>query len=115
MIVSRNHIEVGYNIQASSDKKHKFLIDYNTGLVNDKRALADMATRSKEILQEESLIVLADKGYHSGEELHKCKQNNITAYVAPVERNPKTKGLFPLSSILNSRSSKTFWGSSSKE
>jgi hypothetical protein len=33
----------------------------------------------------EELKVLADKGYHNGEEIAKCKNENITTYVAPQQ------------------------------
>ena len=32
-----------------------------------------------------SLIVLADKGYHNGEQLYSCAWNDITTYVAPPD------------------------------
>jgi hypothetical protein len=40
-----------------------------------------MATRTKEEFKVDSLNALADKGYHNAEELHKCRQDNITTYV----------------------------------
>jgi len=73
VILHKNIINVGYNIQACSDAKHKLLIEYDTGDVNDSHALAPMALQTKEILGVESLKVLADKGYHSGEQLKQCQ------------------------------------------
>ena len=50
-----------------------------------------MALKSKEALgldASEELIVLADKGYHTGEQMQTCHDNNIKTIVA-VPRKPK--------------------------
>src|SRR4030042_7194597 len=60
VVLLRNIVNVGYNIQASSDAKHKLLVAYDAGSVNDTHALAPMAMKTKEILGVESLKVLAD-------------------------------------------------------
>jgi transposase len=99
VILHKNIINVGYNIQASSDEKHKLLVEYDTGEVNDTHALAPMAIQTKEILGVESLTVLADKGYHTGEELEKCKKNDITTYVSPKAPSTKDIGLYPITSF----------------
>ncbi len=83
VVLHRNIVNVGYNIQATSDQKHKLLVNYNTGTVNDTHALAPMATACKELLQTEYLNVLADKGYHTGKQLHECHQNHIKTFVSP--------------------------------
>lgn len=44
-----------------------------------------MGLQAKEILNKESFDLLADKGYHNGEELQKCDLMNIKTYVAPQE------------------------------
>src|SRR5690606_35566679 len=64
VILHKNIINVGYNIQSSSDAKHKLLAEYDTGDVNDTHALGSMAIQTKELLGVESMKVLADKGYH---------------------------------------------------
>lgn len=80
--------EVGYNTQVSVDEKNKLIVDYKTTNQNDRKQLHDMATRAKEELKVEDINVLADKGYHNAEELHKCQQENITTYVGvPHYRN----------------------------
>jgi len=87
---------VGYNIQAASDAKHKLLVEFDTGSVNDTHALADMAIQTKELLKVEKMNVLADKGYHTGKELEKCKKNDITNYVSPKAPSTKDTGLYPV-------------------
>ncbi len=73
--------EVAYNTQISVDHKNKLIVDYKTTNQNDRKQLHDMATRTKEEFKVDSLNALADKGYHNAEELHKCRQDNITTYV----------------------------------
>jgi transposase len=96
VVLHRNIVNVGYNIQAASDSKHKLLVEFETGDVNDTHALAQMATATKEILGAESIDVLADKGYHTGEELKKCEEENITAYVSPKAPSTPDNGLYPV-------------------
>lgn len=100
VILLRNIVNVGYNIQASSDEKHKLLVEFDTGEVNDTHALSPIAIQTKEILGVESLTVLADKGYHTGEELEKCKKNDITTYVSPKAPSTKDIGLYPIKSFI---------------
>jgi transposase len=83
VILHRNIVNVGYNVQSSSDAKNKLLVEYDTGEVNDTHALSRIAIASKQLLEKEKLEVLADKGYHTGEEIQKCEAENITTYVSP--------------------------------
>jgi len=100
VILHKNIINVGYNIQASSDAKHKLLVEYDTGSVNDTNALADIAIQTKELLKVDELKVLADKGYHTGAELDRCQKNNITTYVSPKAPSTKDIGLYPITSFV---------------
>lgn len=99
VILHKNIVNVGYNVQASSDAKHKLLVEYNTGDVNDTHALAPMAIETKKLLGKESLNVLADKGYHTGEQLEACEQNGIITYVSPKAPSTKDIGLYPISNF----------------
>src|SRR4030043_300764 len=100
VILHKKLINVGYNIQASSDAKHKLLVEYDTGDVNDTHALAPMAMQTKEILGVESLKVLADKGYHTGEQMQQCIGHNITPFVSPKAPSTKDIGLYPITSFI---------------
>ena len=56
---------------------------------NDTKALYAAAQGAKDALEktmEESITVLADKGYHNGEQLHRCAEANIETLVANRER-----------------------------
>jgi transposase len=100
VILHRNIINVGYNVQASSDAKHKLLVEFDTGDVNDTHALSSMALQTKELLGVETMEVLADKGYHTGAELAQCQENNITTYVSPKSPATKDTGLYPITSFV---------------
>jgi transposase len=88
-----NIVEVGYNIQSSVDDKHNLIVAYDVTNVKDNDALTLMAIKSKKALdlaEEDSLTVLADKGYFKGEQIHQCHKNNIDTLVAPrfyVDKN----------------------------
>jgi len=86
-------VDVGYNLQSAVDDKHNLIVDYQITNKNDHRALAPMALRSKEALEireQDKLTVLADKGYHTGEQLEQCHQNNIDTYVAAPKKPKQT-------------------------
>ena len=84
-------VEVGYNLQSAVDDKHNLIVDYEVTNKNDSRALSGMAIKSKDALglgNEETLTVLADKGYHSGIQMQACHDHNIDTIVA-IPRKPK--------------------------
>jgi hypothetical protein len=52
------------------------------------------------LLQIDQLNALADKGYHTGEELEQCQKNDITTYVSPKAPSTKDIGLYPITSFI---------------
>ena len=100
VVLHRNIVNVGYNIQASSDSKHKLLVEYDTGDVNDSHALGEMAVKTKELLKPDKMDVLADKGYHTGEELQRCEELGITTYVSPKAPVIKDPDVFPVTGFV---------------
>jgi len=88
----RNIVEVGYNVQTATDGKHNLVVHFEVTNENDQYALSPTATAARQELglsRQESLAVLADKGYPTGSELAKCAENNIVTYVAPRETAAK--------------------------
>lgn len=84
-------VEVAYNLQSVVDAKNKLIVDYEITNKSDYRALAPMAVKAKSALglkEEDTLIVLADKGYHTGEQMQTCHNHNIDTLVA-IPRRPK--------------------------
>jgi transposase len=108
IILHRNIVNVGYNIQSSTDSKHKLFVEYDTGDVNDTHALASMAKSTKELLNTDFLNVLADKGYHTGEQLRQCLENNITTYVSPKASSTAHNGLYPNTEFKYNKDKDTF-------
>lgn len=92
LIIHRNIVEVSYNNQTVVDGKHSLIIHYETTNENDAKALFPMAKAAKEIVKEESIVVLADKGYHNGEQINECEKEGITTLVAFREQ-PTVKHL----------------------
>lgn len=77
-----NGLEMAYNVQAAVDSKNKLIVDFEvTSNSSDQGNLNNMAVKSKEVLGVETLEVLADKGYYQIEDLKKCEENQIIAYV----------------------------------
>lgn len=99
VILHRNIVQIGYNIQASVDAKNKLITNFDTGDVNDTRALAPIAINTKSVLGIDSMNVLADKGYHTGDQLQQCAFANIITYVSPKAPSTKDIGLYPISSF----------------
>jgi len=82
LAVRQQILEVCYNIQTSVDDKHFLPIDFKTTNNNDTHALANMAARTKSILGHNEFTELADKGYHTGEEIRKCHELGVETLVA---------------------------------
>jgi len=108
VVLHRNIVNVGYNIQAACDAKHKLLVDYDTGQVNDTHALAPMAIAAKELLGTETLTVLADKGYHTGEQLKTCRQHIIVTYVSPKAPATNANSGYPISMFTYNKQTDTY-------
>lgn len=82
MPINHNRIEVSYNAQAATNAKHSLIVHYENTNVNDKKALVSVATETKNSLHKDSIEVIADKGYHNGEQIDTCTKNNIVTYVS---------------------------------
>jgi transposase len=91
LIIRGDIAEVSYNAQTTVDNKHNLVIDTKVINTNDRKILSTMGLQAKEILNKDSFELLADKGYHNGEELQKCDLMNIKTYVAPQESHSGNK------------------------
>lgn len=96
VVLHRNIVNVGYNVQAGCDSKHKLFVNAQTGDVNDTHALADMAIEAKELLDLDKMKTLTDKGYTTGAEIAKCEKNDITTYSSPKEHSSQKNGLYSM-------------------
>jgi len=87
-------VEVAYNLQSIVDDKHNLIVDYEVTNKNDFSALSPLSIKAKETLElgdQDSLTVLADKGYYSGEQIAICHKNNIETLIAPKSKGSKSK------------------------
>jgi transposase len=89
IIIVKNIVEVAYNVQNTVDDKHNLIVHTQATNTNDGKALHKAATQAKENLQlqqADELMVLADKGYHTGAELYHCQEDNMITHVAYKEQ-----------------------------
>jgi len=104
----RNIINVGYNVQAGCDAKHKLFVNNDTGTVNDTHALSPMALDAKELLGLESMRTLTDKGYTTAKHLEICTKNGITPYSSPKVHSSQRNGLYPMFDFKYDRTKDTY-------
>jgi len=87
---------VGYNVQAAVDAEHHLVVVHDvvtTG--SDRGQLSSMAFKAREATGEQSLQVLADRGYFAGEEIRACEQAGIHTFVPkPMTSNSKAQGRY---------------------
>jgi len=89
ILVVKSIVEVAYNVQNAVDAKHNLIAHTEATNTNDGKALQQAARQAKENLDlkaDDTLIVLADKGYHTGAELQGCQQQNMITHVAYKEQ-----------------------------
>lgn len=97
VILHRNIVNVGYNIQAGSDACHGLLVAMDTGSVNDTHALSPMVQKVQVNLDAEKLNVLADKGYQTGYQIKSCEDLGATTFVSPKASSvAKNRDVFPV-------------------
>lgn len=95
LIINKNIVEVSYNVQAAVDAKHNLLVHARATNINDGKALYQAAMQAKanmNLKKEDSMDLLADKGYHTGAELQQCHDNGMKTFVAYKEQ-PSVKHL----------------------
>jgi transposase len=87
---------VGYNVQTAVDAKHHLIVAHEvTNVGHDRGQLANMGAQAKAEMGVESLDVLADRGYFSGEEVLACEPLGVTPYVPkPLTSGAKADGRF---------------------
>ena len=96
---------VGYNVQTALDTKHHLIVAHEvTNVGHDRTQLSSMAKQAREALGQNTLTVLADRGYFKGEEILECEREGITPLVPkPLTSNSKAEGRFDKSTSSTSR------------
>ena len=87
---------VGYNVQAAVDTTHHMIVAHEvTNVGHDRSQLEAMSTLARDAIGGDSLTVLADRGYFSGEEILRCEEAGITTLVPkPLTSNSRADGRF---------------------
>src|SRR5262249_19900751 len=87
---------VGYNVQVAVDTKHHLIVAHEvTNVGNDRSQLAGVAKQTKDVLETESLDVVADRGYFNSAEILACEKASITVTLPkPLTSNAKADGRF---------------------
>ena len=87
---------VGYNVQAAVDTTHHLIVAHdviNQG--HDRTQLSAMSKKAKAAFGTDTLAVVADAGYFSGEEILACGEAGITATLPKsATSGNRLKGLF---------------------
>ena len=89
ILVVKSIVEVAYNVQNVVDDKHNLIVHTQATNTNDGKALhraAKQAKQNMELQKADSIMGLADKGYHTGAELKQCQDDNIITHVAYKEQ-----------------------------
>ncbi len=87
---------VGYNVQSAVEGEHHLIVAHEVVMTgSDKQQLANMAGQARDAMGVETLDVLADRGYFSGEEILACEALGVTPFVPkPLTSGAKANGRF---------------------
>jgi transposase len=86
---------VGYNVQSAVDTKHHLIVTaQSTNATNDFGQLSTIAMAAKEELAVQKLEVLADGGYTDAQQIQRCQEVGIDAYVPARSDVQAQRGLF---------------------
>lgn len=81
-----------YNVQTAVDADTGFILHHEvTGDAGDNRQLHPMAVATRQLLQTQSLTVVADAGYSNGAQASACERDGIVTCV-PANRSVNTQG-----------------------
>jgi transposase len=85
-------VGVGYNAQIAVDAKHKMIVEQAvTNDVLDMGLLRQTAEPARQILDVETIDVVADKGYFKSEDIEACEKAGLTPYVPRPQRGPSVR------------------------
>ncbi|MDG2448330.1 MAG: IS1182 family transposase [Saprospiraceae bacterium] len=109
VLLHRNIVNVGYNVQAISDGKNKMLVGVDTGDVNDTHALVPMIRIAQTNMAVKSMSVLADKGYHTGAQLAESESLGVKTFVSPKANAANRQyNVFPMEQFVYHPGSDTY-------
>ena len=100
LLIHRNVLEIGYCIQAATDKKNKLFVHADIGATTDKRELAPMALEVKNLLNLKEFNTLSDAGYSTGDQFQACKATGITTFSSPMPSTAPSNDCIPTSKFI---------------
>jgi len=81
--------DISHNVQTATEPQNHFVVSVDvTSDAVDYGQLHNIAIQAKEELQVDELVAIADKGYYSGEQFAKCREDNIH----PIAPHPDKGG-----------------------
>ena len=89
-------------VQVAVDTKHHLIVTHEvTNVGNDRSQLTNVAKRTKDMLETETLDVVADRGYFNSAEILACEEAGITVTLPkPMTSGAKFEGRFRQAGLL---------------
>jgi len=86
---------VCYNVQSVVDTKHHLIVAHEVTNKQDRGQLCEMGKQAKAALSQETITVIADKGYYSGPDIKDTQDAGMTALVPKGDTSgSEKKGIF---------------------
>ena len=91
-MAAHTKVAVGYNIQVAVDAKNKLIVEQAvTNQVVDMGLLAETAEPAREILDVETIDVVADRGYFKAEDIEACEKAGCIPHVPRPQRGSSVR------------------------
>jgi transposase len=88
-MAAHTRVTVGYNVQVAVDAKNKLIVEQAvTNQVVDMGLSKETAEPAREILDVETIDVVADRGYFKSEDIEACEKAGLTPHVPRPQRRP---------------------------
>jgi len=86
---------VCYNVQTAVDTEHHLIVAHEVTNRQDRGQLCSMGKQAQAALKEKKIIVIADKGYYSGQDIKDTQDAGMTPLVPKGDTSgSKKKGIF---------------------
>jgi hypothetical protein len=86
---------VCYNVQSAVDTKHHLIVAHEVTNKQDRGQLCELGKQAQAALGQETITVIADKGYYSGPDIKDTQDAGMTALVPRVDTSGSgKKGIF---------------------
>jgi transposase/IS5 family transposase len=91
-MAAHTKVGVGYNVQIAVDAKHKMIVEQAvTNDVLDMGLLRQTAEPARQILDVDTIDVVADKGYFKSEDIEACEKVGLTPHVPRPQRGTSVR------------------------